>query len=83
MRNKEHSGPKVINESKWPSSPKTLSTIPRPPEPPDSRSRGAGAELLRQLHAGGFDRSVRIGKFVEDNCLNWFNVIGASRSALT
>ncbi len=22
-----------------------------------------GQELLRQLHAGGFDRSVRIGKF--------------------
>ncbi len=28
------------------------------------RSRGARQELLRQLHAGGFDRSVRIGKFV-------------------
>ena len=65
-RNKEHSGPKVINESKMAIfaedlvfDPQTsgglLIAVPAEQE----------QELLRQLHAGGFDRSVRIGKFVE------------------
>lgn len=70
-RNKEHSGSKVINESKMgifaedlifdpQTSGGLLIAIPAEHE----------AELLRQLQAGGFDRSVRIGKFVEgDNFL--------------
>lgn len=65
-RNKEHSGPKVINESKMgifaedlifdpQTSGGLLIAVPAEQE----------QELLRQLHDGGFDRSVRIGKFVE------------------
>jgi selenide,water dikinase len=65
-RNKEHSGPKVINESKMGIFAEDLLFDPQtsgglliaiPAQYED--------ELLRQLHAGGFDRSVRIGKFVE------------------
>jgi len=70
-RNKEHSGSKVINESKMgifaedlifdhQTSGGLLIAIPAEHE----------EELLRQLHAGGFNWSVKIGKFVEgDNLL--------------
>ena len=65
-RNKEHSGSKVINGSEMgifaedlvfdpQTSGGLLIAIPAVYE----------AELLKQLHAGGFGQSVRIGKFVE------------------
>ena len=65
-RNKEHSGSKVINESRMgifaedlifdpQTSGGLLIAIPSELE----------EELLKQLHAGGFNWSVRIGKFVE------------------
>ena len=64
-RNKEHSGSKVINESKMgifaedllfdpQTSGGLLIAIPAEQE----------HELLKQLHAGGFELSVRIGRFV-------------------
>lgn len=65
-RNKEHSGPKVINESKMGIFAEDLAFDPQtsgglliaiPEEHED--------ELLKQLHAGGFNWSVRIGRFVE------------------
>jgi len=69
-RNKEHSGSKVINESRMgifaedlifdpQTSGGLLIAIPSELE----------EELIKQLHAGGFDRSVRIGKFVEGDNL--------------
>ena len=69
-RNKEHSGSKVINESKigifaedLVFDPQTsgglLIAIPSELE----------EELIKQLHAGGFNWSVRIGKFVEGDNL--------------
>jgi selenide,water dikinase len=65
-RNKEHSGSKVINESKMgifaedllfdpQTSGGLLIAIPEEQE----------HELLKQLHAGGFNHSTRIGQFVE------------------
>lgn len=65
-RNKEHSGSKVINESRMgifaedlifdpQTSGGLLIAIPSELE----------EELIKQLHAGGFNWSVRIGKFVE------------------
>ncbi len=65
-RNKEHSGSKVINDSKMAIFAEDLVFDPQtsgglliaiPPE--------YEAELLRQLHAGGFAHSTRIGQFVE------------------
>lgn len=70
-RNKEHSGPKVINESKMGIFAEDLIFDPQ-------TSGGLliaisaehEKELIKQLHAGGFDRSVRIGRFVQgDNLL--------------
>lgn len=65
-RNKEHSGPKVINESKMGIFAEDLAFDPQTsgglliaiPEEQET-------ELLKQLHAGGFNWSVRIGRFVE------------------
>ena len=65
-RNKEHSGPKVINGSNMGIFAEDLVFDPQ-------TSGGLliaiqqehEYELLNQLIAGGFDRSVRIGKFVE------------------
>ena len=65
-RNKEHSGSKVINESTMgifaedlvfdpQTSGGLLIAIPAEQE----------QKLLKQLHAGGFGRSVRVGKFVQ------------------
>lgn len=64
-RNKEHSGPKVINESKMGIFAEDLAFDPQ-------TSGGLliavpaehELELLKQLHAGGFNWSVRIGRFV-------------------
>lgn len=65
-RNKEHSGSKVINDSKMAIFAEDLVFDPQtsgglliaiPPE--------YEAELLRQLHGGGFSHSTRIGQFVE------------------
>jgi len=70
-RNKEHSGSKVINESKMGIFAEDLIFDPQ-------TSGGLliaisaehEEELLKQLHAGGFNWSVKIGKFVEgDNLL--------------
>ena len=70
-RNKEHSGSKVINESKMGIFAEDLIFDPQ-------TSGGLliaisaehEKELIKQLHAGGFDRSVRIGRFVQgDNLL--------------
>jgi selenide,water dikinase len=69
-RNKEHSGSKVINESRMgifaedlifdpQTSGGLLIAIPSELE----------EELIKQLHAGGFNWSVRIGKFVEGDNL--------------
>lgn len=69
-RNKEHSGSKVINESRMgifaedlifdpQTSGGLLIAIPSELE----------EELIKQLHAGGFNWSVRIGKFVEGDGL--------------
>jgi len=69
-RNKEHSGSKVINESRMgifaedlifdpQTSGGLLIAIPSELE----------EDLLKQLHAGGFNWSVRIGKFVEGDGL--------------
>jgi len=67
-RNKEHSGPKVINESKMGIFAEDLVFDPQTSGglliaiPADHEE-----ELLKQLHAGGFANSVRIGKFVPGN----------------
>ncbi len=70
-RNKEHSGSKVINESKMGIFAEDLIFDPQTSGglliaiPEDQEH-----ELLKQLHAGGFNNSVRIGKFVPgDNLL--------------
>lgn len=64
-RNKEHSGSKVINESKMGIFAEDLLFDPQTSGGlliaiPSVREK----ELLEQLHAGGFANSVRIGKFV-------------------
>lgn len=67
-RNKEHSGPKVINESEKGVFAEDLVFDPQTSGglliavPAESET-----ELLEQLHSGGFTDSVRIGHFVSGN----------------